>query len=214
MNLILFGPPGAGKGTQAKRLAERLSLIHLSTGEMLRAAVAAGTALGRKAKATMDAGGLVSDDLMIALISARIDAPDCAKGFILDGFPRTVAQAEALDAMLVEKGLSVDSVIAMEVDDEALIERLTGRFSCAECGAGYHVTLQRPAVDGVCDRCGGRRFDRRADDNEETVRSRLLAYRRKTTPLLPYYRAKGTLQTVDGMAPIEDVARQIETVLA
>ncbi len=214
MNLILFGPPGAGKGTQAKRLEERHSLIQLSTGDMLRAAVAAGTALGRKTKATMDAGELVSDDLMIALISARIDEPDCADGFILDGFPRTVAQAEALDAMLAEKGLSLDRVIAMEVDDEALIERLTGRFSCANCGAGYHVTLQRPSVDGVCDRCGGNEFDRRADDNEETVRSRLLAYRRQTAPLLPYYRAKGTLQTVDGMAPIEDVTRQIETVLA
>ncbi len=214
MNLILFGPPGAGKGTQANRLAERHALVQLSTGDMLRAAVAAGTALGRKAKATMDAGELVSDDLMIALISARIDEPDCAKGFILDGFPRTVAQAEALDAMLVEKELSVDSVIAMEVDDEALIERLAGRYSCAECGAGYHQTFQRPSVDGVCDRCGGKRFERRADDNEETVRTRLLAYRRQTAPLLPYYRAKGTLQTVDGMAPIEDVARQIEAALS
>lgn len=214
MNLILFGPPGAGKGTQAKRLGERHSLLPLSTGEMLRAAVAADTALGKKAKATMEAGQLVPDDVMIEMISERIDRPDCARGFILDGFPRTVAQAEALDAMLAEKGLTLDGVIAMEVDDEMLIQRLAGRFSCADCGAGYHVTFQRPSVDGVCDRCGGMRFVRRADDKEETVRSRLVAYRRQTAPLLPYYRAKGILKIVDGMAPIDEVTRQVEAALA
>lgn len=214
MNLILFGPPGAGKGTQAKRLGERHSLLPLSTGEMLRAAVAADTALGKKAKATMEAGQLVPDDVMIEMISERIDRPDCARGFILDGFPRTVAQAEALDAMLAEKGLTLDGVIAMEVDDEMLIQRLAGRFSCADCGAGYHVTFQRPSVDGVCDRCGGTRFVRRADDKEETVRSRLVAYRRQTAPLLPYYRAKGILKIVDGMAPIDEVTRQVEAALA
>ncbi len=213
MNLILFGPPGAGKGTQAKRLEEGRSLIQLSTGEMLRAAGAARSALGRKAESIMAAGKLVPDELMIAMISERIDQPDCAHGFILDGFPRTVAQAEALDAMFAEKGLMLDHVIAMEVDEEALIERLAGRYSCYACGAGYHDTFQSPRTAGVCDQCGGTRFSRRADDNEATVRSRLAAYRHDTAPVLPYYRDKNILKTVDGMASIDDVTRQIDAIL-
>ena len=214
MNLVLFGPPGSGKGTQARRLQDRHGLVQLSTGDMLRAAVAAGTELGRRAKSIMEAGELVPDDLMIAMIAERIDAPDCANGFILDGFPRTVAQAEALDAMLAEKELGIDRVILIEVDEAALIERITGRFSCVDCGAGYHDKFQRPKADGVCDQCGGGNFTRRADDNEATVRARLTAYHQQTAPILPYYGAKEILATVDGMASIDAVTRQIDTVLA
>jgi len=214
VNIILLGPPGAGKGTQAKRLEQRYSLVQLSTGDMLRAVVASGSALGRKAKKVMDSGQLMPDDLMIQMISDRIEQPDCARGFILDGFPRTTAQAEALDKMLKNKGLKLASVIEMKVDPEALVERITGRFSCAACGAGYHDRFQRPKVDGVCDACGGTEFTRRADDNEETVRSRLSAYREQTAPILPYYEGQGVLRTVDGMTDIDEVARQIETVLA
>jgi len=214
VNIILLGPPGAGKGTQAKRLEQRHSLVQLSTGDMLRAVVASGSDLGRKAKTVMESGQLMPDDLMIQMISDRIEQPDCAGGFILDGFPRTTAQAEALDNMLKNKGLKLSGVIEMKVDSEALIERITGRFSCAACGAGYHDRFQRPKVDGVCDTCGGTEFNRRADDNEATVRSRLAAYREQTAPILPYYEGQGVLRSVDGMADIDEVARQIETVLA
>lgn len=214
MNILLLGPPGAGKGTQAKRLEKRHNLVQLSTGDMLRAAVASGSELGRKAKSVMDAGHLVPDDLMIAMISDRIDQADCANGFILDGFPRTTPQAEALDRMLAEKGLRLHSVIEMKVDEDALVDRITGRYTCATCGAGYHDRYQKPKVPGVCDSCGGTAFKRRADDTEETVRTRLAAYHAQTAPILPYYRAKGVLRAVDGMATIDQVAGQIEAVLA
>lgn len=185
----------------------------LSTGEMLRAAVAAGTETGRKAKAVMDRGELVSDDIVVGIIADRLDAPDVKKGFILDGFPRNTAQAEALDKMLAGKGLKLDAVIEMKVDDEALVERITGRYTCAKCGKGYHDRLERPRVEGVCDSCGGTEFTRRPDDNESTVRDRLAIYNRQTVPLVAYYGARGSLRTIDGMASIDEVTRQIEEVL-
>jgi adenylate kinase len=213
MNIILLGAPGAGKGTQAKRLEERYRMVQLSTGDMLRAAVASGSELGRQAKEIMDAGELVPDDLVIRMISERIGEPDCAEGFLLDGFPRTTAQAEALDAMLAEKGLKLDAVVQIRVDEEALVERITGRFTCAACGAGYHDKFQRPEIEGVCDNCGGTDFVRRDDDNEETVRKRMDAYRAQTAPILPHYEAQGVLLGVDGMADIDEVTEQLYKVL-
>jgi adenylate kinase len=213
VNVILLGPPGAGKGTQAKRLEEKHGLTQLSTGDMLRAERNSGSALGRKVQAIIDAGKLVSDDIIIELIAKRIGGLKGAKGFILDGFPRTVPQAEALDRMLAAKGLKLDAVIEMTVDEAALIDRIAGRFSCAKCGASYHDRFHRPKQDGVCDVCGSTEFTRRADDNPEAIRTRLDAYRRQTAPILPYYRAKGVLRSVDGMAGIDEVGRQIETIL-
>jgi adenylate kinase len=213
MNLILLGPPGAGKGTQAKRLEDRHGLVQLSTGDMLRAVVASGVPLGQQAKEIMAAGKLMPDELMIEMIADRISKPDCATGFILDGFPRTVPQAEALDRMLEEKGLKLDHVIEMKVDDAALVERITGRYTCAKCGQGYHDKFQKPKADGVCDVCGSTEFTRRADDNAETVTTRLAAYHKQTAPILPYYKERGVLETVDGMADIDVVTEQIEALL-
>jgi len=213
MNLILLGPPGAGKGTQAKRLEDRHGLVQLSTGDMLRAVVASGVPLGQQAKEIMAAGKLMPDELMIEMIADRISKPDCATGFILDGFPRTVPQAQALDRMLEEKGLKLDHVIEMKVDDAALVERITGRYTCAKCGQGYHDKFQKPKADGVCDVCGSTEFTRRADDNAETVTTRLAAYHKQTAPILPYYKERGVLETVDGMADIDVVTEQIEVLL-
>ncbi|SCA55278.1 Adenylate kinase [Candidatus Terasakiella magnetica] len=213
MKLILLGAPGAGKGTQAKRLEEAYGVVQLSTGDMLRAEVASGSEIGKELKAVMEAGNLVTDELIISMISSRVEQDDCAKGYILDGFPRTTAQAEALDAMLADKGQKLDSVIEMKVDEEALVGRITGRYTCAKCGQGYHDEFQKPVKEGVCDKCGATEFSRRADDNEETVRSRLESYREQTAPIASHYDAKGMLKTVDGMADIDEVTAQLKAIL-
>lgn len=213
MNLILLGPPGAGKGTQAKELAARRGLIQLSTGEMLRAAVQAGSAVGIRAKAIMDAGNLVPDDVVIKIISDRVDQPDCKNGVILDGFPRTLQQAAALDHMFKEKKKKLDAVVELKVDDTKLVERIVGRFTCTKCGEGYHDRFKRPKLRGVCDVCGSTDFSRRPDDNAETVNRRLMVYYRETSPLTGYYFCKGNLRSVDGMGAIEEVGKAIDSIL-
>jgi adenylate kinase len=213
MIVILLGPPGAGKGTQAKELATRRGLVQLSTGDMLRSAVAAGTEIGIKAKPIMEKGQLVPDEIVIGILAERIEQPDCKDGVILDGFPRTLAQASALDAVLQKMKVKIDAVIELKVDDHELMDRISGRFTCAKCSAGYHDKFKRPKVSGVCDVCGSTDFVRRPDDRAETVRDRLMVYYRETSPLIGYYYCKGNLKSVDGMAEIDAVAASIGAVL-
>jgi len=213
MNIILLGPPGAGKGTQAHRLVEEHGMRQLSTGDMLRAAVKAQTPVGLKAKEVMDRGELVSDEIVSALIDAELEAMPAETGAIFDGYPRTRAQAEALEVLLAKHGRKLDRVVELQVDEDALVDRITGRFTCAVCGAGYHDRHQTPAKEGVCDKCGSTEFKRRPDDNEETVRHRMQVYRSETAPILPFYEERGLVSRVDGMASIEDVTDSIDALL-
>jgi len=213
VNIILLGPPGAGKGTQAKRLEQERGMVQLSTGDMLRAAVKAGSPVGLQAKAVMDAGELVSDAIVSGIIGERLDMEDTLNGAIFDGYPRTAAQAESLDSLLSERGRQLDFVIELEVNEDALVERVEGRFTCANCGEGYHDKFKLPKVAGTCDVCGHHEFKRRPDDNAETVRTRMAEYRAKTAPILPFYEAKGLVRKVDGMADIAEVGAQIDAIL-
>lgn len=213
MNIILLGPPGAGKGTQASRLVESRGMVQLSTGDMLRAAVKAETPIGLKAKAVMEAGELVSDEIVSGIIGEALDALAPETGVIFDGYPRTEAQAHSLDAILSGRGRTLDHVIELEVDEDALVERITGRFTCATCGEGYHDVFKQPKVEGTCDKCGGHEFKRRPDDNEETVRTRMAEYRAKTAPILPIYEARGIVSRVDGMADMNDVTVAVAAIL-
>lgn len=212
--LILLGPPGAGKGTQARVLEEKFGLVQLSTGDLLRAAVAAGTDAGKAAKAVMEAGDLVSDDIVIAILGDRLAEADCAKGVILDGFPRTTVQAGALDTLLSKSGQKINAAISLDVDDAAMVTRISGRYTCAKCGEGYHDSFKQPAQDGVCDKCGGTDMKRRADDNAETVASRLEAYHAQTAPLIAYYGDKGVLQRIDAMGEIDAIAEGLATIVS
>lgn len=207
--IILLGPPGAGKGTQARMLEEDFGLVQLSTGDLLRAAVAAGTEAGKRARAVMEAGQLVSDDIVLAILKDRMAQPDVANGIILDGFPRTDAQAAALDALLSAAGQKVTAAISLEVDDEAMVGRVSGRYTCAGCGEGYHDEFKQPATAGTCDKCGGTAFKRRADDNVETVRERLKAYHAQTAPLIAYYEGRGVLERIDAMGSIAAIRQEL-----
>jgi adenylate kinase len=213
MNVILLGPPGSGKGTQAKRIEQTHGIVQLSTGDMLRAATDSDTEFGHRVKAIMDSGQLVPDDIIVEMIDQRIRQPDCGRGFILDGFPRNVPQAEALDAMLAEHNLKLDHVILLDVDEAALVDRLSGRFTCTQCGASYHERYNRPRREGICDVCGSSEFVCRADDRPEAVKARFEVYRRQTAPILPYYRERGILRRVGGMADIDTVTREIDKIL-
>ena len=213
MRLILLGPPGAGKGTQAKRLEERYGIAQISTVDMLRAEVKSSSPIGLEAKAIMERGDLVPDAIITAMLALRVRKPDCAAGFILDGFPRTVPQAEALDVMLRQHGMDLDHVIELKVDDAALVDRIAGRYTCSACGEGYHDSFKIPSKPGICDSCGGTEFTRRADDKAETVAARLDAFHRQTAPLLPFYAAQGKLRAVDGMAEMDEVTRQLQVLL-
>ena len=213
MNIILLGPPGSGKGTQAKRIEQKYGITQLATGDMLRAAALSGDQLGLRVKSIMDSGQLVPDNIIIDMIADRVEQRDCCYGFVLDGFPRTLAQAQALDQMLSRRSRQLDHVIEFEVDETALVDRLAGRFTCQQCGASYHERDNRPKVDGLCDACGGCEFICRADDRPETVRARLDVYHRQTAPILPYYRKRGILRSVDGMAEIDSVTCEIEKIL-
>jgi adenylate kinase len=212
--LILLGPPGAGKGTQARMLEDQFGLVQLSTGDLLRAAVAAGTDAGKQAKAVMEAGDLVSDAIVIAILRDRLADADCVKGVILDGFPRTTVQAQALDTLLAENGQKIDAAISLDVDDAAMVDRISGRFTCGGCGEGYHDTFKAPATQGQCDKCQGTDFKRRADDNAETVAARLDAYHAQTAPLIAFYDAQGALARVDAMGAIDDIAKQLGAIVA
>ena len=212
--LILLGPPGAGKGTQARMLEQQFGLVQLSTGDLLRAAVAAGTEAGKAAKAVMEAGDLVSDDIVIAILRDRLAEADCAKGVILDGFPRTTVQAEALDGLLAESGQKINAAVSLEVDDAAMVTRISGRYTCAACGEGYHDSFKQPATAGVCDKCGGTDMKRRADDNADTVVSRLEAYHAQTAPLIAYYRDQGVLQGIDAMGEIDAIAKELASIVS
>lgn len=211
--LILLGPPGAGKGTQARMLEEDFGLVQLSTGDLLRAAVSAGTDAGKRARAVMEAGQLVSDDIVLAILKDRLAQPDVAKGVILDGFPRTSAQAQALDDLLKAAGQRVNAAISLEVDDEAMVGRVSGRYTCAGCGEGYHDEFKKPAVAGTCDKCGGSEFKRRADDNAETVRERLKAYHAQTAPLISYYDGQKVLERIDAMGAIADIRKGLSSIV-
>jgi adenylate kinase len=213
LNLILLGPPGAGKGTQASRLVKERGMVQLSTGDMLRAAVAAATPVGLAARAVMESGGLVSDEIVSGILSERLDQPDARAGFILDGYPRTDVQADSLDAMLAQKGLALDHVIELVVDEDALVDRITGRFTCGSCGEGYHDRYKQPKVADVCDVCGASNFKRRADDNADTVRQRMNEYRAKTAPIIPHYEGRGIVARVDGMADMDAVAAAIDKIV-
>jgi len=213
MKLILLGPPGAGKGTQAKLIVDRYSIPQLSTGDMLRAATASGSDLGKEVKAIIDSGNLVSDEVVNAIVSERIDQDDCKGGFILDGYPRTLEQAKALSGMMRERNNRMEAIIELQVDDEALVERISGRYTCANCGEGYHDTAKKPAKEGICDRCDHTEFKRRPDDNSETLRTRLMAYYKETSPLIGYYFGKGNLRRVNGMGEISEISDAIDAVL-